>query len=38
VFWKIVRNVLMFGLGTSRAKLTHAMFSPLAKLQAVALV
>ena len=28
VFWKIVRNVLVFGLGTSYAKLTQAMLSP----------
>jgi hypothetical protein len=33
VFLKMVLNVAMFGLGTSFAKLTHAMFRPLAKLQ-----
>jgi hypothetical protein len=38
VFWKIVRNVARFGLGTSFAKLTQAMLSPLAKLQIVVLL
>jgi hypothetical protein len=33
VFWKMVRNVVRLGLGTSLANLTQAMFRPLAKLQ-----
>ena len=36
VFLKIVLNVVRLGFGTSLAKLTHATFRPLAKLQTVA--